>query len=147
MYRVVQIWPGQTVTCLHTDRPGHIWTTLYVNGHYSFRRWEWDKESSGKDVKLYRPYNTNTAHVEWWWWGGGRRRALLLITGAGETIRKAAKHEVKELQKTAILCTAHILGESTRWFKYDRDWLCVNKSQFVPVIFEPPCTNVKVQNI
>jgi hypothetical protein len=27
----------------------------------------------------------------------------------------------------------------TRWFKYDRDCLCVNKSQFVPVIFEPPC--------
>jgi hypothetical protein len=29
---------------------------------------------------------------------------------------------------------------NTRWFKYDRDDLCVNKSQFVPVIFEPPCT-------
>ena len=28
---------------------------------------------------------------------------------------------------------------STRWFKYDRDRWCVNKSQFVPVIFEPPC--------
>jgi hypothetical protein len=28
-YKVVQIWPGQTVTCLHTNRPGHIWTTLY----------------------------------------------------------------------------------------------------------------------
>jgi hypothetical protein len=28
---------------------------------------------------------------------------------------------------------------STRWFKYDRDYLCVNESQFVPVIFEPPC--------
>jgi hypothetical protein len=28
----------------------------------------------------------------------------------------------------------------TRWFKYDRDYLCVNNSQFVPVIFEPPCT-------
>jgi hypothetical protein len=27
----------------------------------------------------------------------------------------------------------------TRWFKYDRDYFCVNKSQFVPVIFEPPC--------
>jgi hypothetical protein len=26
----------------------------------------------------------------------------------------------------------------TRWFKYDRDYLCVNKSQFVPDIFEPP---------
>ena len=30
--------------------------------------------------------------------------------------------------------------QCTRWFKYDRDYLCVNKSQFVPVIFEPPCT-------
>jgi hypothetical protein len=28
---------------------------------------------------------------------------------------------------------------STRCFKYDRDDLCVKKSQFVPVIFEPPC--------
>ena len=28
----------------------------------------------------------------------------------------------------------------TRWFKYDQDDFCVNKSQFVPVIFEPPCT-------
>ena len=26
---MVQIWPGQTVTCLHTNNPGHIWTTLY----------------------------------------------------------------------------------------------------------------------
>jgi hypothetical protein len=32
-----------------------------------------------------------------------------------------------------------ILKDNTRWFKYDRDDLCVNKSQFVPVIFEPPC--------
>jgi hypothetical protein len=31
------------------------------------------------------------------------------------------------------------LPHSTRWLKYDRDYLCVNKSQFVPVIFEPPC--------
>jgi hypothetical protein len=30
-------------------------------------------------------------------------------------------------------------GKYTRWFKYDWDYLCVNKSQFVPVIFEPPC--------
>ena len=28
----------------------------------------------------------------------------------------------------------------TRWFKYDRDCLCVNKPVTVPVIFEPPCT-------
>jgi hypothetical protein len=31
---------------------------------------------------------------------------------------------------------------NTRWFKYDWDYLCVNKSQFVPVIFEPPCITV-----
>jgi hypothetical protein len=30
-YKVVQIWPGQTVTCLHTNSPGHIWTTLYFS--------------------------------------------------------------------------------------------------------------------
>jgi hypothetical protein len=30
---------------------------------------------------------------------------------------------------------------TTRWFKYDRDYLCVNISQFVPVLFEPPCIN------
>jgi hypothetical protein len=35
---------------------------------------------------------------------------------------------------------------STRWFKYDRDYLCVNKSQFVPVIFEPPCT-ISINNL
>ena len=29
-YKVVQIWPGQTVTCLQTNSPGHIWTTLYI---------------------------------------------------------------------------------------------------------------------
>jgi hypothetical protein len=32
IYKVVQIWPGQTVTCLHTISPGHIWTTLYFTG-------------------------------------------------------------------------------------------------------------------
>jgi hypothetical protein len=31
LYKVVQIWSGQTVTCLHTNRPGHIWTTLYFS--------------------------------------------------------------------------------------------------------------------
>ena len=28
---------------------------------------------------------------------------------------------------------------STRWFKYDRDYLCVNLATSVLVIFEPPC--------
>jgi hypothetical protein len=32
-----------------------------------------------------------------------------------------------------------LLHLNTRWFKYNRDYLCVNKSQFVPVVFETPC--------
>jgi hypothetical protein len=41
-YKVVQIWPGQTVTCLHTNSHGHIWTTLYFvgNSHRRARQWE-----------------------------------------------------------------------------------------------------------
>jgi hypothetical protein len=53
-------------------------------------------------------------------------------------------YEINEVQKTAILGTGHVFrkvqcNRFTRWFKYDRDYLCVNKSQFVPVIFQPPC--------
>jgi hypothetical protein len=36
-YKVVKIWPGQTVTCLHTNSPGHIWTTLYKE--MKFEEW------------------------------------------------------------------------------------------------------------
>jgi hypothetical protein len=36
-YKVVQIWPGQTVTCLHTISPGHIWTTLYIGSAFTVR--------------------------------------------------------------------------------------------------------------
>jgi hypothetical protein len=45
-------------------------------------------------------------------------------------------------QPTALLLKRRELYESTRWFKYDRDCLCVNKPQFVPVIFEPPCNKM-----
>ena len=46
-------------------------------------------------------------------------------------------------------CRIHrIYGLHTRWFKYDRDYLCVNKPVTVPVIFEPPCirNNEKKKN-
>jgi hypothetical protein len=36
---------------------------------------------------------------------------------------------------------------NTRWLKYDRDYLCVNKQQSVPVIFEPPCILVHAWKI
>ena len=31
---------------------------------------------------------------------------------------------------------------NTRWFKYDRDWFVCKQAALVPVIFEPPCTNL-----
>ena len=50
-YKVVQIWPGQTVTCLHTNRPGHIWTTLYI--------W-WEAEGAKHKLEKQRCwYNEN----------------------------------------------------------------------------------------
>jgi hypothetical protein len=45
MYKVVQIWPGQTVTCLHTNNPGHIWTTLYIYYWY----WQQLKQCNNQD--------------------------------------------------------------------------------------------------
>ena len=49
----------------------------------------------------------------------------------------AGRPVLKSWHENYMSCARQV--ESTRWFKYDRDWLCVNKSRFVPVIFEPPC--------
>jgi hypothetical protein len=46
-------------------------------------------------------------------------------------------HKFKNLKNVAVIINVWFFN--TRWFKYDWDYLCVNKSQFVPVIFEPPC--------
>ena len=65
-----------------------------------------------KILKYKELSNRNTAHVEC------TKNLVPVITGATETIPKlftkylsntARKHENKELQKTAILGTAHIL--------------------------------------
>jgi hypothetical protein len=39
----------------------------------------------------------------------------------------------------------HVIN--TRWFKCDRDYLCANKSHFVPVIFEPPCMMISIMTV
>jgi hypothetical protein len=53
--------------------------------------------------------------------------------------RRITTHDVGNMFGISYDSVQSIPKENTRWFKYDRDWLCVNKSQFVPVIFEPPC--------
>jgi hypothetical protein len=51
----------------------------------------------------------------------------------------------RDLRVQTLKYVIIIIIKNTRWFKYDRDYLCVNKSNFVPVIFEPPCTkNTKI---
>ena len=35
--------------------------------------------------------------------------------------------------------------QCTRWFKYDRDWFLCKQAAYVPVIFEPPCTQLLQQ--
>jgi hypothetical protein len=48
MYKVVQIWPEQTVTCLHTNSPGHIWTPCILLSVCTDRHW---LPSTGKVLK------------------------------------------------------------------------------------------------
>jgi hypothetical protein len=61
-----------------------------------------------------------------------------------ESAFHTGKHLIT-LQGLVTIETVTTKMENTRWFKYDRDDLCVNKSQFVPVIFEPPCIFVFVK--
>jgi len=65
-----------------------------------------------EDSKILRPYNRNTAHVECKNKGDtinnkGDSDYFKVIQKIREQHNR--KHEVKELQKTAILGTAHIL--------------------------------------
>ena len=69
------------------------------------------------------------------------------VEGHLNVILPTVSHDNKAETQTYVLwatLTVIIMGRDvilggTRWFKYDRDDLYVNKSQFVPVIFEPPC--------
>jgi hypothetical protein len=52
---------------------------------------------------------------------------------------KLLKRTQYQIAKALVMGCGSRSMEHTRWFKYGRDCLCVNKSQFIPVIFEPPC--------
>jgi hypothetical protein len=67
-----------------------------------------------------------------------RRQCQIYVVGIGFEDEYVLFNEASD---TTVLLEVHIFYLCTRWFKYDRDYLCVNKSQFVPVIFEPPCRN------
>ena len=70
---------------------------------------------------------------------GKIQRQLCMYT-ISLAIQCLVKISISQIQRQFL--TSFLLfpkDDYTRWFKYDRDYLCVNKSQFVPVIFEPPC--------
>jgi hypothetical protein len=56
-----------------------------------------------------------------------------------DTIARLTVYMLKKNPLKVIAVMNLQVYKNTRWFKYDQDYLCVNKSQFVPVIFEPPC--------
>ena len=49
------------------------------------------------------------------------------------------RSHLRFLRRSSFPNQGSLFCRNTWWFKYDPDDLCVNKSQFVPVIFEPPC--------
>jgi hypothetical protein len=70
------------------------------------------KKEAEKILKYEIPYNRNTTHVE------HKNKVAPVIIGANGTISKSfrkylssvpGKHDIKDLQKTAILGTAHKL--------------------------------------
>ena len=82
---------------------------MYVNRCCDLGRQKCDQKGSREDFKIQGSDNRNTAKLE---------RVIPLIIRATGTISKSFRkyvinipgnHEVKELQKTAILGTAHML--------------------------------------
>jgi hypothetical protein len=70
----------------------------------------------------------------------------MLITGFKYLVRGHENNRFVSSVNILVLVCVFVCshGIYTRWFKYDRDDLCVNKSQFVPVIFEPPCIYIYI---
>jgi len=75
-----------------------------------------DRNVIKKEVEKILKYKDLTIEIQRMW--NVKTKVIPVITGAAGTISKsfrkyvsyiAGKHEVKELQKAAILCTAHIL--------------------------------------
>jgi hypothetical protein len=85
---------------------------MYANRCWNFRRQNVIKKEAGKFPK----YKDLTREIQGMW--NVKTNVIPVIIGATGTISKSfikylskvqGKHEIKELQKTAIMVTAHIL--------------------------------------
>jgi hypothetical protein len=70
-----------------------------------------------------------------------RRHKRVTIKNKGKLIS-----EPTQVSNLILVIPCIVSAVNTRWFKYYRDDLCVNKSHFVPVIFEPPC-NIQINYV
>jgi hypothetical protein len=94
---VVQIWPGQTVTCLHTISPGHIWTTLYIA--FLCVVWSVYVDVSEEGLQFLFAHNKLFAS----WLGSGWRNCMErdpVLGGGGRGSKRAFR---RLLQPTQIL--------------------------------------------
>jgi hypothetical protein len=88
----------------------------------------------------------NLSLLLWWWSYWSSNSSSSIAEGEGEQPLLTYYDNIMTANAMSgqlhDMCVMH-LGTMwfTRWFKSDRHYLCVNKSQFVPVIFEPPCIN------
>jgi hypothetical protein len=87
---------------------------MYVIGCFNPRRQECDSKRSREDFEIQ--YKDLTIEIQRMW--NVKTRVIPVIIGATETISKSFRkyvstvpgnHDVRELQKTAIFSTAHIL--------------------------------------
>jgi len=106
-------------------------------------------KKEAEKILIYKYLITEIQHM----WNV-KTKVIPVIIGANGTISKSfrkyvsnmpGKHEAKELQKIAILGTAHILRKVQGGSNMTGTKCSLFTHKSVPVIFEPPCTNVKIQ--
>jgi hypothetical protein len=68
-----------------------------------------------------------------------KRKRRKTEEGRDDRVKEGEKRrKIGNIKRQGSICV-EVGKRNTRWFKYDREYLCVKKSQSVPVIFEPPC--------
>ena len=132
LYKVVQIWPGQTVTCLHTNRPGHIWTTLYEgcqalpahcsdNGNMKVKislRHSWttyslrDHKHCSVAALKHTNWNPTPSDLQWGKGSFGLVPEMLLITSVGAHYNR---NKICEESVSSDICRRSYVAAVMTW--------------------------------
>jgi hypothetical protein len=114
MYKMVQIWPGQTVTCLHTNSPGNIWTTLYIaclvceglrTSHCSRTAGKWCTQAHMTQLQKLFHYDEGESNGDVN--SGGKTKSLLCSENLSAPVRSmycAGVTPTGQTACTAVLC-------------------------------------------